>query len=50
MVVAMGAIIARGGDFPRDLRFLRDWVLETWPETGFAGWSAILEASRNSEG
>ena len=23
----MGAIIARGGDFPRDLRFLRDWVL-----------------------
>ena len=24
--------------------------LETWPETGFAGWSAILEASRNSEG
>ena len=25
-------------------------ALETWPETGFAGWSAILEASRNSEG
>ena len=25
-------------------------LLETWPETGFAGWSAILEASRNSEG